>query len=89
MKYRIESSGFYDNAERILKHYPCVKDFGYEEEVESNKYRTKHVGYVNIESLEELDRFMTAVDAPIIIMNSNTNEVDHVPSIEIYDSYRE
>lgn len=47
-------------------------------------YRTKKLGYINIETLDQLMGLREAVGTPLIIDNC-----DHGPEIMIYDSYIE
>ena len=95
MKFKIVSTDYYDENEKIIKKYPCLKDFGFEIEkyeapvidfdYKSREFKTigtvtKYRTYLTINSLERLIELETAVEYPLIITEDE---------IEIYDSYRE
>lgn len=65
-----------DRAEKIIKDYPCLKDFGFEIENLDN-YPS---AYIYIYSLEELVKLKNAVNNELIIGDE---------FIEIYDGCRE
>lgn len=84
MKFYIESTQ-YGAKEDLIKNYPSLKDFGYTDEC------------ITVESLDELMSLAHKARCSLILSPNHTvydptsktwNETD-VPSIEIYDWYRE
>ena len=104
MEFKIESSSWY-KPEEILEQYPCLKDYSFRtEEIrvpKTIKLRdengnimtqettiTRITPYVHITSLANLMKFMKDVTYPVII--SDTDSYDSpIPTIEIYDGWRE
>ena len=85
MKFHIESTGWGRNEETLIENYPLLKEFGYKDE------------HITVESLEALIELINTAGCDIIL--SSEYEVydpklkkwigTGVPSIEIYDGYRE
>lgn len=79
MLYRICATSIWENtkneeAKKLLSEYPCLNDFGWK------LVETDHRPYIEINSLEELQKLQAAVEHPLIFTEDE---------IEIYDDYRE
>lgn len=85
MKFYIESTKYCAEEEELIKNYPSLKEFG---------YKDKHI---TVKSLDELMGLANKTECSIILSSdhdvydrkSNTWIKTGVPSIEIYDWYRE
>ena len=89
MKFTIEST-YCQDAEKLLKHYPFLREYGFETEKKevTRGISTKvvDISYIHIVSLEDLLRLYEQCKEEIIITrNLFTDE----KCIEIYDGYRE
>ena len=87
MKFYIESTNWGDKEKDLIEHYPCLKDFGYED---------KHITVKSLKALMDLVN-------RIGVRHGSIRRAEHevydpkskkwsgtgVPEIEIYDGYRE
>lgn len=85
MKFHIESTNWGRNEETLIENYPSLKEFGYKDE------------HITVESLEALMDLANKTGSRIILSpeydvydpKSKKWIGTGVPSIEIYDWYRE
>lgn len=82
MRYMVRSVDIWPisktNLDKLLRDYPCLEDFGLENETIDGQFDA----YINIDSIEELMRLIDKVGHGLIVY-------DDPPMIEIYDNYRE
>lgn len=86
MKFYIESTR-HGSKEDLIKNYPWLKDFGYEDEHITIKSLKALMNLVN--KLRDTDGIILFHDHPVYDPKSKTWNNTGVPSIEIYDWYRE
>lgn len=87
MKFHIESTNWGDKEEDLIKHYPWLKDFGYED------------GQITVNGLKALMELVNKTGTIGGIVLFPEYEIydpklkkwigTGVPNIEIYDGYRE
>jgi len=101
MRFKIESSWYYDTYEQLIKKYPCLKDFGFEVE-KKNIVRFEKIKDEEGEILKQ--EYEKSIYTPYIYiygleeLRRLRESVHHCliidwdgdeASIEIYDGYRE
>ena len=64
-------------SEKVLGSYPCLSDFEFKD------------GVIKIYDIEDLMKLSKAVNKPLIIHKDERMWSKGLPSIEIYDNYRE
>lgn len=87
MKFYIESTIWGDKEKDLIEHYPCLKDFGYED---------KHITVKSLKALMDLLNKISVTDGIILYSEHEVYDPKSkkwigagVPEIEIYDGYRE
>lgn len=105
MKYKIESSSYYNSNDELLEEYPFLTEFGYIVEEKQEPYKSLIRDETGRNIWQET---MRTVHVPYIFLNSledldrltkackhpliycdSTTDFCGEPSIEIYDGYRE
>ena len=104
MEFKIEATSTWD-AEPILQRYPCLSNYSFRIEEtkipKAIKFRdetnnlltqemmiTKKTPYVSITTIDELMQFIKDVKYPVIVGDVDIYD-NPIPTIEIYDSWRE
>lgn len=95
MKFEIKSASCYHDPYSLLNDYPCLKDFNFvEKEFQSEIFDDgkEYGGEIEINSIEELEKLIKAINYPLIFGDKwfqNRDGVIEVNSIEIYDDWIE
>lgn len=92
MEFKLQSVGYYENAQRILQIYPMLKDMSIRIEKYLDYYEEERERlFITLESLEELMGLKKSLGKEIIIYGDKDEmeSADYVPTLEIYDYWRE
>lgn len=101
MRFKIESSSYFDTNEELLEEYPCLKDFGFEIEkkvyIKTTKIRDDEGNILEQEYEKPIFTpyiYIYGLEELRQLRNSTKHCLiidwnDDEASIEIYDGYRE
>lgn len=88
MKYKIESVELFLEQDKVLEKYPQLADFNVtierEEKQLRNQFLIKHIPYIEINDIEDLNRLVEALKCDVIVTGDN-GEI----KLMIYDGYIE
>lgn len=101
MKFKIESTFYGTDPDKLLKHYPFLKAYSFyiEEKkiprktrirdengnfmIQEYGYSIEKTPYIHVDHIPDIIKLEKSVEYPLII------DSQEIPTIEIYDSYRE
>lgn len=91
MKVGIRATSI-DDCDTLIKKYPSLKRFNHTEDIViGNNGLKRFIGYIEINSLDDIISLIETVDQEIVFMRkpewNNRYDCDYI--IEIYDDWRE